>query len=183
MRQHFDNIYVVSPVAYCVEHLRKNKQMNYQFENIQVFFPKYINNPFFWYYGRSLWVDLEAQAVMSLIDKEHLHFDVIHAHFTWPSGAVGVKLKQKYSVPIVITEHTSSTFNKAIETRDPIFTDTWKQADKIIRVKQSDISAFSRVYIPLENIVAIPNGYDNTKFRPFNTQKCREVLHLPRIRN
>jgi glycosyltransferase involved in cell wall biosynthesis len=179
LRHYFDNVYVVSPVAYGMEHLRKTEHSDYQFDNVQVFFPKYVNNPLFWYHGRSLWVDLEARAVMSLIERENLHFDLIHAHFTWPSGAVAVALKQKYSIPVVITEHTSSTFTKAIETQDKIFTDTWSKADKIIRVKQGDVSAFSRVNIPLQNVIPIPNGYDSKKFHPTDTQRCRETLHLP----
>ena len=179
LRHYFDNVYVVSPVAYGMEHLRKTEHSDYQFDNVQVFFPKYVNNPLFWYHGRSLWVDLEARAIMSLIERENLHFDLIHAHFTWPSGAVAVALKQKYSIPVVITEHTSSTFTKAIETQDKIFTDTWSKADKIIRVKQGDVSAFSRVNIPLQNVIPIPNGYDSKKFHPTDTQRCRETLHLP----
>ena len=179
LRHYFDKVYVVSPVAYGMERLRKTKHFDYQIDNVQVFFPKYISNPLFWYYGRSLWVDLEARAIMSLIEKEDLHFDLIHAHFTWPSGAVAVALKQKYSVSVVITEHTSSTFTKAIETQDKVFTDTWDKADKVIRVKQGDVSAFSRVNIPLQNIIPIPNGYDSKKFHPMDTQSCRERLHLP----
>ena len=179
LRHYFDNVYVVSPVAYGMEHLRKTEHSDYQFDNVQVFFPKYVNNPLFWYHGRSLWVDLEARATMSLIEKEGLHFELIHAHFTWPSGAVAVALKQKYSIPVVITEHTSSTFTKAIETQDKVFTDTWSKADKIVRVKQGDISAFSRVNIPLQNVIPIPNGYDSKKFHPTDTQRCRETLHLP----
>ena len=179
LRHYFDNVYVVSPVAYGMERLRKTKHFDYQIDNVRVFFPKYINNPLFWYYGRSLWVDLEARAIMSLIEKEDLHFDLIHAHFTWPSGAVAVALKQKYSIPVVITEHTSNTFTKAIETQDKVFTDTWSKADKIVRVKQGDVSAFSRVSIPLQNVIPIPNGYDSKKFHPTDTQSCRETLHLP----
>jgi len=179
LRHYFDNVYVVSPVAYGMERLRKTKHFDYQIDNVRVFFPKYINNPLFWYYGRSLWVDLEARAIMSLIEKEDLHFELIHAHFTWPSGAVAVALKQKYSIPVVITEHTSNTFTKAIETQDNVFTDTWGKADKIVRVRQGDISAFSRVSIPLQNIISIPNGYDSKKFHPMDTQRCRETLHLP----
>lgn len=179
LRHYFDNVYVISSVAYGMERLRKTEHSDYQFDNVQVFFPKYVNNPLFWYYGRSLWVNLEARAVMSLIERENLHFDLIHAHFTWPSGAVAVALKQKYSIPVVITEHTSSTFTKAIETQDKIFTDTWSKADKIIRVKQGDVSAFSRVNIPLQNVIPIPNGYDSKKFHPTDTQRCRETLHLP----
>jgi len=179
LRHYFDKVYVVSPVAYGMERLRKTKHFDYQFDNVKVFFPKYINNPLFWYYGRSVWIDLEARAIISLIEKENLHFNLIHAHFTWPSGAVAVTLKQKYTIPVVITEHTSNTFTKAIETQDKVFTETWNKADKIVRVKQGDVSAFSSVNIPPQNIIPIPNGYDSKKFHPMDTQNCREKLHLP----
>jgi len=179
LRRYFDNVYVVSPVAFGMEYLRKTKHFDYQFDNVRVFFPKYVNNPLFWYYGRSHWVDLESRAIISLIEKEDLHFDVIHAHFTWPSGAVAIKMKQNYSVPAIITEHTSVTFLKAIETRDGIFKGVWSKADKIIRVKESDVSVFDRANVPLQNVSAVPNGYDGKKFHPINTQECRVKLNLP----
>ncbi|MCX5844412.1 MAG: glycosyltransferase family 4 protein [Deltaproteobacteria bacterium] len=179
LKQYFDNVYVVSPIPYGMEHFRSVKYCDYQFDNVKVFFPKYINNPLFWYYQRDLWVDLEAGAIISLIKKEHLHFDLIHAHFTWPSGTVAVNLKQKYSVPVVITEHTSDTFINAIKTQDKVFINTWNKADKIIRVNPSDVALFDRVHIPLRKVIYIPNGYDSIIFHHIDRQKCREVLHLP----
>ena len=116
---------------------------------------------------------------MSLIEKEDLHFDLIHAHFSWPSGVVAVKLKQSYSVPVVITEHTSDTFINAVKARDKVFVDTWSKADKIIRVNKSDVSSVrSREHSTSKNNL-IPNGYDSKKFHPIDVQKCREVLNLP----
>ncbi|KUG20126.1 glycosyl transferase, group 1 [hydrocarbon metagenome] len=180
IKDYFDHVYVFSPVAYGMEQFRKTRHTDYQFDNVRVFFPKYVNNPLFWYFGRPMWVDREVKAITSLIEKEQLHFDLIHAHYTWPSGAAGVRLKEKYAVPVVITEHTSNTLKKAIETQDAIFTKTWSNADTIIRVKKSDASAFGRMQIPLQNIISIPNGYDSKKFHPIDAQKCRETLQLPR---
>ena len=179
LKHFFDNIYVVSPVAYGMERFRKTKHRDYCFDNVRVFFPKYINNPLFWYYGRSLWIDREAKAVISLMEREGLHADLIHAHFTWPSGAVAAKVKRKYSIPFVITEHTSDTFTDAVKARDPIFIQTWGQVDMIIRVKKSDLSAFSHVQIPPQQVISIPNGYDSKKFHPMDTQRCRDLLRLP----
>lgn len=179
IKNYFDIVYVISPVAYGMERLRNTTHKNYQYDNVKVYFPKYINNPIFWYYCKPMWVNLETKAINSLIEKEHLHFDLIHAHFTWPSGAVGVELKYKYSVPIVITEHASSTFIKAIENYDKIFINTWTNASKIILVRNRDVSAFNRVRIPMQNVTSVPNGYDSNKFRPINTQKCRDALNLP----
>lgn len=177
--RNFDNIYVVSPVAYGMEYFRGTNHFDYKYDNVEVFFPRYVNFPLFWRYGRSMWVKLEARSIMSLIERENLRFDLIHAHYTWPSGSVAVELKKNYPVPVVITEHTSNTFCNAIDRRDKIFIHTWNKVDKIIRVRESDVSAFSRVNISLQKVISIPNGYDNKKFYPMDMQECRELLHLP----
>jgi glycosyltransferase involved in cell wall biosynthesis len=179
LSRYYDNIYVVSPVAHGMERLRSTKHHNYQFNNVQVFFPKYFNNPLFWSWGRSAWVNLETRAVESLIKRENLRFDLIHAHFTWPSGAVAVKLKRIYSSPVIITEHTSTTFQKAIEMQDEASIEAWREANQIIRVRHSDVSMFERVNIPLSKVASIPNGYNSTQFRPVDTQRCRAALDLP----
>ncbi|MGA9189446.1 MAG: glycosyltransferase, partial [Methanosarcina sp.] len=43
--------------------------------------------------------------VDKLIKKNTLQFDLIHSHFTWSSGYVGAKLKEKYDVPFIVTAH------------------------------------------------------------------------------
>lgn len=179
LRCYFDNVYVVSPVAYGMERLRKTELYDYQFDNVQVFFPKYINNPIFWYYGKSLWVDLEARVIMSLIKKEGLHFDLIHAHFTWPSGAVAVKLKKSLGVPVVITEHTHETLYKALREENPYFINTWQECDAIIRVNQKDVPLICRCSIDSSKVYSIANGYDPDKYYPVDKEKARQSLDLP----
>ncbi len=179
LRHYFDNVYVVSPVAYGMEYLRKTKTSDYQFDNVRVFFPKYVNNPLFWYHGRSLWVDLEARAIMSLIKREALHFDLIHAHFTWPSGAVAVRLKKSLGVPVVITEHTSNTLYKALRERNPYYIRTWEESDAIIRVNKKDIPLICRYGVDPSKICSIANGYDPAKFHPVDKKLARQSLDLP----
>jgi len=180
LRQYFDNVYVVSPVAYGMERLRKTEHFDYQFDNVQVFFPKYVNNPLFWYYGRSMWVNLEARAIMSLIEKEDLHFDLIHAHFTWPSGAVAVKLKRSLGVPVVITEHTHQTLYKALREGNPYYIGTWRECDAIIRVNKKDVPLICRCGIDSSKVYSIANGYDPRKYHPIDKEEARQLLGLPR---
>jgi len=179
LRHYFDNVYVISPVAYGMERLRKTKQSDYQFDNVQVFFPKYINNPLFWYYGRSLWVDLEARAIMSLIEEADLHFDLIHAHFTWPSGAVAVRLKKLLGIPVVITEHTHTTLYKALRKESPYYTKTWEECDAIIRVNKKDIPLICRCGADPSKVYSIANGYDPRKCYPVDKEEARRSLGLP----
>jgi len=180
LRHYFDHVYVVSPVAYGMEHLRKTEHFDYQFDNVRVFFPKYANNPLFWYYGRSIWVNLEARAIMSLIEKEDLHFDLIHAHFTWPSGAVAVRLKKSLGVPVVITEHTHQTLYKALQEGNPYYINTWRECDAIIRVNKKDVPLICDRGVDPSKVYSIANGYDPRKYYPVDKDKARTSLGLPR---
>ncbi len=174
----FKNVYVISPIPFGIEMLRKTRYSDYRFDNVRVFFPRYLNSPINWTHARTRWVTNETKAIRSLLVKEDLRYDLIHAHSTWPSGAVAVQLKRDSSVPVIITEHTSNTFQRAIEDRDEIFIESWRTADKIIRVRQSDASMFQRVSIPAEKIVSIPNGFDEKKFHPMDMAGCRKALNL-----
>ena len=42
LKSYFDKVYVISPVAFGIERLRGTRHNNYQFDNVRVFFPKYI---------------------------------------------------------------------------------------------------------------------------------------------
>lgn len=179
LKNYFDNVYVISPVAHGLEYLRKTKQKDYKFDNVYVYFPKYFNSPLFYFYSRYLWIYLEKKAILKLLEKEKIKLDLIHAHYTWPSGGVATELKTELKVPVVITEHTSATFKRAIDEEDPEFIKVWKLCDSIIRIRKNDISLFDSVGIPLNKISCIPNGYDGRKFTELNKRICRERLRLP----
>lgn len=180
IRRHFENVYVVSPVAYGMEYIRKAHFEDYSYDNVHVFFPKYFNIPLFYKYRKEFWVKLESHAVLKFLEKQGIEFDIIHAHFTWPSGAVAVEVKKKLGVPVVITEHTSGTFQRAIDEKDPIFIHSWQMSDAIIRVRRGDIFLMGNVGIDLEKVHHIPNGYDQKKFYPLDKQMCRDKLGLPK---
>ncbi|MDD4250385.1 MAG: glycosyltransferase family 4 protein [Methanosarcina sp.] len=175
----FDNVYVISPVAYGVELLRKTQHEDYSINKMHVYFPKYFNFPLFFFYFRDVWLRLEFFAISNFIRKTDLKFDLIHAHFTWPSGAVAAYLKKEFKVPLVITEHTSNTFRRAIEKKDPLFIRAWAESDIIIRVRRDDIPLFSDVGISLDKICYLPNGYDSSSFSTLDLEQSRKKLGLP----
>nr|WP_321497972.1 glycosyltransferase family 4 protein [uncultured Methanolobus sp.] len=179
LKENFHTIYIISPVAYGVEYLRKTTHENYQYDNVKVFFPKYFNIPFFYKYLKSIWIKLELRSILKLIEKQGINFDLIHAHFTWPSGSVAAELKTIYNVPVIITEHTSNTFINMISNKDKHSIKAWNKADAIIRVNRRDISLFEEVGIPLKKVYYIPNGLDENKFKVLDRQKCKDKLNLP----
>jgi len=179
MAAYFANIYVVSPLAYGMSYLRGRQYSNYTYDNIHVYFPKYFNLPFFYNALQSVWVKNESKCIFEFIKKYNLKFDYIHAHFTWPSGAAATKLKSKFNVPVIITEHTSNTFSKAIESSNPHFLNAWNSCDAIIRVKNGDINKFKDVEVDVSKVHHIPNGYDDKSFYPIDTMYCRSKLDIP----
>jgi glycosyltransferase involved in cell wall biosynthesis len=179
LKDYFKKVYVISPVAYGIEYLRKTHHEDYQFDNVHAYFPKYFNLPILYFYFRNLWVYLEKRAIIKLIQKKKIKFDLIHAHFTWPSGAVAVELKKEFKVPVVIREGTSVTFKKVIDKKDFQYIKAWKLCDAIIRVRKGDMHLFDSVGISRDKVHYIPNGYDGKKFVKSDKQICREKLYLP----
>jgi glycosyltransferase involved in cell wall biosynthesis len=178
IRCYFDHVYVISPIAHGVEYLRKTKFSDYHYDNISVYFPKYFNLPFFYTKFRDNWITLETNAVNNVIKRNNLSFDLIHAHFTWPSGAVAVRLKEKFKVPVIITEHTHKTLYDALNRRDRTFINTWNACDAIIRVNKKDIHLFVEIGIPENKLFAIANGYDYKKYFPIPASVARKNLGI-----
>jgi len=178
-----DEINVLVPIPKGIELKRKTSYRDYDIgENVHIHFVKYLNPLFPIAYSklRKEWVWTESRALMEFIDKQNIVFDIIHAHYTWPSGAVGVKLKERYNVLLVITEHTSQTLRRFIEKRDTFIFNVWRKADAIIRVRKGDVWLISQAVNEKTPVFCIPNGFDEEKFRVISKNIAREPLNLPK---
>jgi glycosyltransferase involved in cell wall biosynthesis len=119
--------------------------------------------------------DVEAQ-----IQKHGIAFDLVHAHFVWSSGYVGARLKEKYSVPFVVTAHGEDIYD--LPFRDTI----WKKkieyvlnmADAIITVSQNNLECIRKLDVDTP-VHVIPNGFRSDLFHPEDMSECRKVLGLP----
>lgn len=178
LKNNFDNIYVISPIPYGICYLRKTKYENYEFDNVKVYFPRYLNFPPFYFWNRYSWVNFELKAITKLIDAKKMRFDIIHAHFTWPSGAVAVEMKKEFKVSVIITEHAHVSLYPLIKKKDRIIVNTWNKTDAIIRVNQRDIPLFTTI-IPKEKLFYIPNGYTLDRIKHIPKRAAREKLGLP----
>jgi teichuronic acid biosynthesis glycosyltransferase TuaC len=177
---YFQNVFVIVPYPAGLEYRRKAHYENYIFDNVRVYFLRYLNPlfPVTWKYRRDIWINREAQAIIKLIEKENIAFDLINAHYTWPSGAVAVELKRRYNVPLVITEHAHTTLYPLIQRRDEILVNTWNVADAIVRVNRKDIPLFSTI-MPKNKIFFIPNGYNSDGIEYLPQETARVKLRLP----
>ena len=130
-----------------------------------------------------------------LLRNELSQFDVIHIHNIYSFTALSFPILKRFcKIPLVLTHHGQLMFGepfkdicvKIYEKSAKGF--ILKSVDKTVALSESDARQISRhtgapahrrAPAPLESVVSIPNGYDNTKFRPMDMQHCREVLGLP----
>ncbi|QDA30610.1 glycosyltransferase family 4 protein [Thermococcus indicus] len=175
-----DEINVVVPLPRGIELKRKTSYQNYIIgHKIHVHFVKY-NNPLFPLAYSKLkdeWIWVESRAVSKFIKKKGIEFDLIHAHYSWPSGAVAVRLKEEFGVPVVITEHTHITLRKMIERKDRTLKWTWKNTDALIRVNKRDIPLIKE-FCPSLKVYHIPNGYNQDRIRTIPKSEARKKLGL-----
>ncbi|MGA9187610.1 MAG: glycosyltransferase family 4 protein, partial [Methanosarcina sp.] len=109
-----------------------------------------------------------------------LQFDLIHSHFTWSSGYVGAKLKEKYDVPFIVTAHGYDIYTL------PFKDDEWKSkieyvlnsADAIITVSNSNLECIKKLDVKTP-VTVLPNGYREDLFYPADLYKSRKLLSLP----
>lgn len=111
-----------------------------------------------------------------------INIDLIHAHFTWPCGYVGVKLAKKYCVPIVITAHGFDVYE--LPFRNQVRFNQVKyvldNASHIITVSEKMRDIISTELGICDNKVSIiSNGFDSKLFRPMDKIKVRQNLSLP----
>lgn len=173
LAKYFREVYVISP-----QPLGSNRRLkDYEYENIRVFFPHFFHLPI-GYFRRKLG-DNFFKAAVRVIRREGFDFDLIHAHYTWPSGVASLKLKEIFHVPLVITEHTSVTFQRYIKSRDPLIIYTWQNADALIRVRKGDINQIKELVAQRTNVYYVPNGFDKRKFYPISPTMARKKLNLP----
>lgn len=116
------------------------------------------------------------------ITKSNLEFELIHAHFSYPQGYVGVKLANKYSIPIVVTAHGHDIYDMPFRSKK--WFDKIKyvldNADIIITPSKSNRNIMiDDLNVNPEKIFIVPNGFNQELFKPRNKFEVRKQLGLP----
>lgn len=118
------------------------------------------------------------KSVLKLIRKLHIDFDLIHAHFSWSSGYVGMKLKEKYRKPFVITGHGYDVYKLP-------FKNAWwgkkikeilNSANQIITVSEGNIKELIKLGIEQADIKLLHNGYNSKLFFQEDGNTLRKKL-------
>lgn len=118
--------------------------------------------------------------VIKIIEDNDLQFDIIHSHFTWSSGYVGARLKEKYDVPLIVTAHGFDIYKLPFKDCE------WKSkveyvlnsANAIITVSNSNLECIKKLDVKT-HVTVLPNGYREEFFHPIDKHECRKLLGLP----
>lgn len=187
----FNHIYVLALTPYVPKFLARYASRrasrwardvyakNYSYDNIDVHFLKEISFPFD--FSRRKRGDKCFYECKMIIDQNEFEFDLIHAHFIWPSGFVGMRLKREYNKPLVITAHGHDIYEI------PNWSDWWRNSirrilnasDIVITVSKKNQSLIKDIGMNMRRVVVIPNGYQHSTFKPISNLK-RELV-LPNI--
>ena len=124
--------------------------------------------------------DLHLSKLVKDIRKKTIRFDMIHAHFTWSSGYVGARLKEKFGVPFVVTAHGYDIYDL------PFKDGEWREkigyvlntADHIITVSKSNLACIDKLNVSTP-VTVIPNGFRSDLFYSRDSIECRKLLNLP----
>jgi len=179
LRKYFNSVYVISPqpLGY------RRELRDYSYDNVRVYYPRFFHMPVEFF--RKRLGDNFFKAAMRVIKREKLEFDLIHAHFTWPSGYAGSLLKRKFDTPLIITAHGFDVYEV------PFRNDYYRKkvlfaletANHVITVSGSNLRILTeKLGVPKERVSLIPNGFDGDLFRPMPREEVRAKLDLPRER-
>jgi glycosyltransferase involved in cell wall biosynthesis len=124
--------------------------------------------------------ELHFRAVDRVIKKNNIKFDLVHCHFLWSSGYVGMRLKQKYKKPFIVTGHGFDVYQLPFESI------SWKEkiikilhsADKVITVNENNRELLLNLGIENKNIEVLSNSYNSKLFYPIDKEDTRKKLGI-----
>lgn len=90
--------------------------------------------------------------------KFNADIDIIHAHSFWPAGYAAIKIKEKYKIPVVVTEHRSTILtNKIPPSSLPYLKATVQNSDGFFAVSKNLANTIEKK-INIKNYIQImPN--------------------------
>lgn len=182
LKRYFKKIIVIAPVFFSGGLLPNDRYCkNYSYDTISVYYPRCLFLP------RSVSIplvknsdkllfDTRLSAVKNLIKREHIRFDLIHAHFTWPSAFIAARLKEQYRVPVVATIHEDSGWlDEELAMNAERIQCAWRNADALIRVNKKEIPLLQKMN---PRVFFVPNGFPR-QYKLLDQQECRSRLQVP----
>ncbi len=184
VKKYFNRVIVIATSPYIPKFISKFMQpkrrhealmKDYSYDNVEVYYTKDLVLPFDFH--KRKWGEMAFKKSIKILEKIKFKPDIIHAHFTWPSGYAAVKLAKKYGVPSIITIHENRDwFLEEYNSKNEKVYWTWRNADALIRVNKGDIPLLKKFN---SRVFHIPNGFDPKRLPIMNKEEARAFLEIP----
>lgn len=193
LKSYFRKINIISPFSYFPSFFTKFNwfvnfsgyntiPQSYSYDNVDVFYPKYIPLPTAPDFFRRLRMPFSYRKAERTIRRNDIEFDLIHSHFLGQPSYIGCHLKEKYNKSHIVTGHGGDVYKIPFRNQqwNNIIGKTLKNADKIITVSEQNKKILTNNFdLNSDEIRVIPNGFDSKKFKPCDKKRVREKLNLP----
>lgn len=114
--------------------------------------------------------------LVEAVEEHDLTFDLIHAHFTHPSGSAAARLSAATGVPYVLTSHENEDWLARLHERGlEDVQRAWREAAAVIRVNEKDAPMLRSFN---DDVRSIPNGFSRDEFPVQDRGDARRDLGL-----
>ena len=164
-----------------IEKLIDPQALNILMKNIMLYPPiSLVRNPIHIY-----WENLYASNVSKIIEKYKI--DLIHAHFAYREGLVGLLTRAKTKKPLIVTCHgydilfePTIKYGVRLSRRiNSIVHKVLNSADAILTASKASFNECKKIVNDVAKVHLIPNGVDIEKFNPyisgFNIRKRHQI--------
>jgi D-inositol-3-phosphate glycosyltransferase len=122
--------------------------------------------------------------MLAFQQAEGVEYDLIHSHY-WLSGLLGLRLRERWDVPLVNMFHTLGELKRRASggdepaIRDEVERRVAREADAIVCASDHERHALIEIYgVDAERIALVPCGVDLARFRPLDKEMARRSLGL-----
>lgn len=132
-----------------------------------------------------LYIPEFTQNLYKFFAKEKLFYNIISAHY-YLSGLMGLHIKKRYGLPLIMTFHTLGLMKNLVARNEDDMEDLQrikaeqlliKASDQIIATSNSDLEYIHSLYdCPLEKIAVLSPGVNSQLFKPINKTFAKKVI-------
>ncbi len=123
-----------------------------------------------WYLPFKGWLDrigeYHLKETLKVIETNNIKFDIVHSHIIWSAGYVGMRLKEIFKAPFVLTAHGSDVYKNPFESkiRMKYTRDVLRSADVVTTVSSANREIIKKISGRKDSVV-ITNGIDTRVFK------------------
>ncbi len=141
--------------------------------------PKYFDVP--GVSTRPLTDRLAAESSARMVLRRSVRFDVVHSHFLGLNCLIGMRLKEKFAKPLVITAYGGDAYSIPLKSSysRKLAESTVRAADGLIAVSRTIAQHLVDFGAKPGNVRVIPTGFDGSLFSPTAGEGARSKLGLP----